>query len=250
MSVRDRLQDAAALINAGRYTGALAITLIAAVGTATKRRPRQNRKPREFDVLRDFLRDEMRTITDGYFHILRREFPDGRKQDLAEILAGIVRDGLVHDATMPGGFGVSAAPGWLLTFPPGGHLVISLGVLRGLVRAVALAPENVSEISGLSFWVHHRTDVAPGWTVDVSEDWITGAIESTPGFGFIRVRHPLMVSPTPDAPVGSVRIEWPDGTTAQFPTEPGVAVTVRPGESSVPPSGADTAPPSGGSCTR
>ena len=143
MSVRDRLEDARVLTQAGRIEGAFIQVLIAAAATSRKRY-----KKEEWDdnqAFKNFIYDEMGVITKGPKYKVIFPF-QGKQMPLEDILYTHLRCQLLHEGEMPKEI-VFTQPeieeGHVYNVV---HLSTPLGFPEGwiesLASAVWLAPEN------------------------------------------------------------------------------------------------------------
>ena len=143
MSIRGRLEDARALLAAGRRQGAFIAVLIAAAATSRKRYPRNEWDDSE--SFRNFIYDEMGVITGGPKYGVAFPFR-GRETPLENILYFHLRCQLLHEGNMPedivftdsvvedGAVSNTLHLGTPLGFPD--------GWIERLATAVWLAPEN------------------------------------------------------------------------------------------------------------
>jgi hypothetical protein len=161
MSVRDRIEDAKVLWQAGRKEGAFVQILIAVAATARKRylkapkgskpvpdgqRPRPGEYASDGTAFKTFLLDEMDKITGGMKYNVAFPFQGREKVPLEEILYAHLRCHMVHEGETP--------PSITFTEPVVAdgkshstlRLTDPLGLpefwLWNMARAVAQAPEN------------------------------------------------------------------------------------------------------------
>lgn len=143
MSLKNRIEEAKILWNAGRKEGAFILVLIAVAATSRKRYP----KPiLDSEAFKQFILDEMGTITGGPDKNVAFPFMGNDKTPLEDILYYHLRCQLVHEGAMPESI-VFTQPKiekgkrynvLKLTDPLG----FPEGWVPNLVKAVVEAPEN------------------------------------------------------------------------------------------------------------
>ena len=148
MSIRNRLEEAHLLWAADKKEGAFALVLIAAAATSRKRYPRCVKKE-DNEAFKQFVRDEMATITGGPDKNVAFPFGGKGKAALEDILYHHLRCHLVHQGAMPETV-VFTSPALhdgqrynvlRLTDPLG----FPEGWVWNLARAIREAPENREE---------------------------------------------------------------------------------------------------------
>ena len=143
MTVRQRLEDARTLANAGRQEGAFIQILIAATATARKRFDRKLWDDGE--SFKNFIYDEMGVITGGPKYKVELPFL-GKHTPLEDILYQHLRCQLIHEGEMPETIVFTRPKSENGTNDDFLHLGSPLGIPEGwierLATAVWLAPEN------------------------------------------------------------------------------------------------------------
>jgi hypothetical protein len=160
MSVRERIEDAKSLWQAGRKEGAFIQILVAAAATARKRYPKppkgtridSKRRPYAGEATTDsiafktFVLDEMGTVTGGPKYNVAFPFRGRGNVPLEEILYEHLRCSLIHEAETPRTIEFTEAVIENGKSHASLRLTDPLGLpefwLWNLARAVARAPEN------------------------------------------------------------------------------------------------------------
>ena len=156
MSVRDRLDDAGALLQLGRHAGALLSICAAISATSMKRYPESEVKG-DREAFTRFLGDEMRVVTKGgvvnFFvgcQSVRRpnQYSDGM-MPLQDVLYEFVRCSLSHDAQIADRVEILTDGRFSCAVQPD-RIVLGGGLIGGLIRVVEFAPENSHEFPGIA----------------------------------------------------------------------------------------------------
>jgi hypothetical protein len=145
MSVRQRLEDANLLAKAGSRDGAFLMVLVAAAATSRKRYPRDRYS--DAASFKNFVYDELGVITGCGKYNVSLPF-QGNMTPLEDILYKQLRNGLIHEASLPTSI-VFTEPEIHEGFVHHAlHLQEPFGFPAGWIQriatAVSLAPENDS----------------------------------------------------------------------------------------------------------
>ena len=150
MGVKDRIEDAGVLWEAGRREGAWVMALIAAAATSRKRYPKPETRL-DSDAFKKFIRDIMPTLTlDKSLHdtqpnpgVMFRDKP------LEDIIYHHLRCNLVHEAGLDPAVAFSESKivdgERMATLSVGSPNIIPDFWVRNLIQAVKGAPENASD---------------------------------------------------------------------------------------------------------
>jgi hypothetical protein len=98
VSIKNRIEDAELLWSAGRKEGAFIMVLIVVAATSRKRYPKPMADSKAF---KQFILDEMGTITGGPKYNVAFPFKGNDKTPLEDILYYHLRCQLVHEGGMP-----------------------------------------------------------------------------------------------------------------------------------------------------
>lgn len=149
MGVADRLHEARVQYRSGLKVGALISLVIAVAATARKRYPRKRYGDKA--SFTGFLRDEM--IRGGFWgprlHLLVLMPFRGTDWPLEDILYGVLRCNLVHEATLAidAQYAAATGNGFVVQITDEGVFVFQDSLLRCLFRTVHNAEENLDEIT-------------------------------------------------------------------------------------------------------
>ncbi len=152
MSIRDRIEDAKILWEAGRLEGAIVQVLIAVAGTVRKRYPRPMSDCKAYT---NFIRDEIAKITNGPTINVDFYYDGKHHVALEHIIYKFIRCGLVHNGCLPKTITMTQpviSDGKLFNLLDLSDVMgFPIGWIWNLIRVVAEAPENGNEFPNSTY---------------------------------------------------------------------------------------------------
>lgn len=142
MSIRNRVEESAALALLGRGEGAWLSMMVATSATSRKRYPAKKFGPGE--AFKRFVGDEMLVLTYGSVLNFNNGFR-GQMFPLQEIIWTWVRNELEHDAALPVDLELTASGENLAVRTSDDRLVLRGPWLAQMDKVIRFAPENADE---------------------------------------------------------------------------------------------------------